>query len=82
MSRSGWIKKTSRNPSIWIFAEFENVKTKPVRPAELKRAREYAVGTSRMALERTSSQNMRLGGSVLVYGTSSILRRFITSCAR
>lgn len=51
-----------------IFAEFENVKTKPVRPAELKRAKEYAVGTSRMALERTSSQNMRLGGSVLVYG--------------
>jgi len=28
----------------------------------------YAVGTSRMSLERTSSQNMRMGGSVLVHG--------------
>ena len=51
-----------------IVAAFEDVKTRPVRPAELKRAKEYAIGTSRMSLERTSSQNMRMGGSVLVYG--------------
>jgi predicted Zn-dependent peptidase len=51
-----------------ILAAFEDVKNRPVRAAELKRAKEYAVGTSRMSLERTSSQNMRLGGSVLVYG--------------
>jgi Predicted Zn-dependent peptidases len=51
-----------------ILAAFEEVKARPPRPAELKRAKEYAVGTSRMSLERTSSQNMRLGGSVLVYG--------------
>lgn len=51
-----------------ILAAFEEVKNRPVRAAELKRAKEYAVGTSRMSLERTSSQNMRLGGSVLVYG--------------
>lgn len=51
-----------------ILAAFEDVKNRSVRPAELKRAKEYAVGTSRMSLERTSSQNMRLGGSVLVYG--------------
>ena len=51
-----------------IKAAFADVKTRGVRPAELKRAKEYAVGTSRMSLERTSNQNMRLGGSVLVYG--------------
>ena len=48
-----------------IFAEFRE---KPVRAAELRRAKEYAVGASRMSLERTSSQNMRIGTSVLVYG--------------
>jgi predicted Zn-dependent peptidase len=51
-----------------ILSAFEDLKKRPVRPAELKRAKEYAVGTSRMSLERTSAQNMRLGGSVLVYG--------------
>ena len=51
-----------------ILSTFENLKRHVVRPAELKRAKEYAVGTSRMSLERTSSQNMRVGGSVLVYG--------------
>jgi predicted Zn-dependent peptidase len=51
-----------------ILSTFEDLKKRPVRPAELKRAKEYAVGTSRMSLERTSTHNMRLGGSVLVYG--------------
>jgi len=51
-----------------IFSAFEDLKKRPVRPAELRRAKEYSVGTSRMSLERTSAQNMRLGGSVLVYG--------------
>jgi predicted Zn-dependent peptidase len=51
-----------------ILSTFEDLKRRPVRPAELKRAKEYAVGASRMSLERTSTQNMRLGGSVLVYG--------------
>ena len=51
-----------------ILSTFKNLKRHVVRPAELKRAKEYAVGTSRMSLERTSSQNMRVGGSVLVYG--------------
>ena len=41
---------------------------KPAGAAELKRAKEYAIGSSRMSLERTSSQNMRMGSSVLVYG--------------
>lgn len=51
-----------------ILAAFAELKKKPVPPAELKRAKEYAVGTSRMSLERASNQNMRLGGSVLVHG--------------
>lgn len=51
-----------------ILAQFESLREKPVGAAELRRAKEYAIGTSRMSLERTSSQNMRLGVSVLVYG--------------
>ncbi|HEY5811316.1 MAG TPA: pitrilysin family protein [Terrimicrobiaceae bacterium] len=51
-----------------ILSEFEDLRKHPVRSAELKRAKEYAVGASRMSLERTSAQNMRVGASVLVYG--------------
>ena len=51
-----------------ILTEFQNLKTKPVAAAELRRAKEYLIGTSRMSLERTANQNMRLGSSVLVYG--------------
>lgn len=51
-----------------ILAEFGRMRATLVGGAELKRAKEYAVGSSRMSLERTSSQNMRLGSSVLVYG--------------
>lgn len=51
-----------------IQTAFADLRSKPVRPTELRRAKEYAVGTSRMALERTGSQNMRLGGSILAYG--------------
>lgn len=51
-----------------ILAEFDKICRIPVGAAELKRAKEYSVGSSRMSLERTSSQNMRLGSSVLVYG--------------
>jgi len=51
-----------------IFEQFRILCKKPVGAAELKRAKEYAIGSSRMSLERTSSQNMRMGSSVLVYG--------------
>jgi predicted Zn-dependent peptidase len=51
-----------------ILTAFEKLRTEPVGTAELRRAKEYAIGTSRMSLERTSSQNMRLGNSVLTYG--------------
>lgn len=51
-----------------IFEQFGVLREKPVGAAELKRAKEYAIGSSRMSLERSSSQNMRMGSSVLVYG--------------
>lgn len=51
-----------------IFSEIQKIKSQPPGAAELKRAKEYAIGTSRMALERSSAQNMRIGTSVLVYG--------------
>jgi predicted Zn-dependent peptidase len=34
----------------------------------LRRARDYSIGTSRMALERAATQNYRLGTSLLTYG--------------
>lgn len=64
----GLDKKNLEKSLRLILAEFHALATKPVGAAELKRAKEYAVGSSRMSLERTSSQNMRLGSSVLVYG--------------
>lgn len=51
-----------------ILAEIQRIKKIPPRPAELRRAKEYAIGISRMSLERTSSQNARAGNSVLIYG--------------
>ncbi|MEX1117736.1 MAG: pitrilysin family protein, partial [Terrimicrobiaceae bacterium] len=51
-----------------ILSEVTAIKSTPPKPAELKRAKEYAIGISRMSLERSSSQNMRVGMSVLVYG--------------
>lgn len=51
-----------------IFDQFDHLRSKPVGAAELRRAKEYAVGSSRMSLERASSQNMRIGSSLLVYG--------------
>ncbi len=64
----GLDKKNLEKSLRLILAEFVSLSTKLVGHAELKRAKEYAVGSSRMSLERTSSQNMRLGSSVLVYG--------------
>jgi len=51
-----------------IRAEIERIKRTPPGAAEFRRAKEYAIGSSRMSLERTSSQNMRAGASVLTYG--------------
>jgi predicted Zn-dependent peptidase len=64
----GLDKKNLEKSLRLILAEFVSLSTKLVGSAELKRAKEYAIGSSRMSLERTSSQNMRLGSSVLVYG--------------
>jgi predicted Zn-dependent peptidase len=51
-----------------VLAQFESLKKKPVGSSELRRAKEFSIGSSRMSLERTSSQNMRLGGSILSHG--------------
>lgn len=51
-----------------ILAQFEILKKKPVGSSELRRAKEYTIGSNRMALERSSSQNARLGGSILSRG--------------
>lgn len=51
-----------------ILAQFDLLRKKPVGSAELRRAKEYTIGSNRMALERSSSQNARLGGSILAQG--------------
>jgi len=51
-----------------VSREFRRLREEPVRTAELNRAKEYAIGSSRMSLERTSAQNSRIGYSTLFYG--------------
>ena len=51
-----------------ILRECERITAKGPSAAELKRACDYSVGTSRMALERAATQNYRLGTSLLTYG--------------
>ncbi len=51
-----------------LCREFRRLREEPVRRAELNRAKEYAIGSSRMSLERTGSQNSRIGYATVFYG--------------
>jgi predicted Zn-dependent peptidase len=51
-----------------IAREFERLRERPIPLAELRRAKEYAIGATRMSLERTSAQNSRIGYSTMFYG--------------
>lgn len=51
-----------------ILRECDRIASKGPSTAEVRRARDYSIGTSRMALERASTQNHRLGTSLLTYG--------------
>ena len=51
-----------------IFRECRRIAEKGPSAAELRRACDYTIGTSRMALERAATQNYRLGSSLLTYG--------------
>jgi predicted Zn-dependent peptidase len=51
-----------------IQKELDNLATKPVSAAELKRAREQVKGSMTLGLESTSSRMMRLGSGELFYG--------------
>ena len=51
-----------------IFKECRRIAEKGPSVAELRRARDYSIGTSRMALERAGTQNYRLGSSLLTHG--------------
>ena len=46
----------------------DSLRKKAVPLRELRRATEFLVGSNRMALERTSAQSNRLGGSILAKG--------------
>jgi predicted Zn-dependent peptidase len=51
-----------------ILKECDRVAEKGPSKSELKRACDYSIGTSRMALERASTQNYRIGTALLTYG--------------
>jgi len=51
-----------------ILTECQRISNKGPSVAELRRACDYSIGTSRMALERAATQNYRLGTSLLTYG--------------
>lgn len=51
-----------------ILKECDRIAEKGPSKAELRRACDYSIGTSRMALERASTQNYRLGTALLTYG--------------
>lgn len=51
-----------------ILKECGRIAAKGPTAAELRRACDYSIGTSRMALERASTQNYRLGTALLTYG--------------
>ena len=51
-----------------IRREIEKLATEPPRRAELRRAQQYRIGISRMALERPADQTVNAAGSLLTYG--------------
>ena len=51
-----------------ILKECDRIGAKGPSKSELKRACDYSIGSSRMALERASTQNYRLGTALLTYG--------------
>ena len=51
-----------------ILKECDRIAEKGPSKSELRRASDYSIGTSRMALERASIQNYRLGTALLTYG--------------
>ncbi len=50
-----------------VLSQCESLAGKNIPASELRRAKEFAIGSARMSLERASSQNMRLGGSILAH---------------
>jgi len=51
-----------------LSREFRRLREEPIRKTELDRAKEYAIGSSRMSLERTGAQNSRIGYATVFYG--------------
>jgi len=65
---AGLDRKNVEKSLALVLAQCELLSKKTISAAELRRAKEYTIGTARMSLERASSQNMRLGGSILAHG--------------
>ena len=51
-----------------IFKELARLKNKPIGRAELKRAKDYVIGQTRLGLESTTHQMMWLGDNIISHG--------------
>ena len=65
---AGLDRKNLEKSLALVLSQCESLSRKIIPAAELRRAKEYSIGSLRMSLERSSSQNMRLGGSILAHG--------------
>ena len=65
---AGLDRKNIEKSLSLVLLQCEALSQKNIPAAELRRAKEYSIGSARMSLERASSQNMRLGGSILAHG--------------
>lgn len=65
---AGLDRKNLEKSLSLVLSQCESLSKKIIPSAELRRAKEYSIGSARMSLERASSQNMRLGGSILAHG--------------
>jgi predicted Zn-dependent peptidase len=64
---AGLDARNLRKAASLILDEIRKLQQNPPSASELRRAKEYAIGTSRMSLERTATQSARLGTSLLIY---------------
>lgn len=59
-----------------LARHFHALRSSPCRESELRRAKEYVLGSSSMSLERTGSQNSRIAQSLMVHGKVLDLREW------
>ncbi len=65
---AGLDRKRTGKAAQLIVGELKKMREKPMGAAELKRAKDYVIGTLRLGLESTTHQMMWLGDNIISYG--------------